>query len=470
MARIFSSRLKLARAAGIRYFSKDRGPLRPRSGTQLERVLRTKQVCHSDDYAAEAVSYAATLSVARSTVYVPMLKDDALIGVINIYRQEVRPFTDKQIELVQNFAAQAVIAIENTRLLNELRESLEQQTATSQVLSVISSSPGDLEPVFQAMLANAVRICEAKFGNLYLHEGGGLRMVAEHDVPPMFAKARRNRVVHPAPDSALSGVIGTKQTTHIPDLMATRSYKERHVSTVEAVEVGGVRTVVAVPLLKEDELLGVIAIYRQEVHPFTDKQVALLTNFAAQAVIAIENTRLLNELRESLQQQTATSEVLSVISSSPGELEPVFQSMLENATRICDANFGNLLLHDGNVFQVRAMHNAPPAWNELRQRNPSVRPGPNHPLARMAATKQFQHTIDLKVDVSYLERDPALVPIVDLAGARTALVVPMLKENELVGAIVIYRQEVRPFTDKQIALVRNLRCPGRNRHRKHPAT
>ena len=257
----------------------------------------------------------------------PMLKDNELIGVITIYRQEVRPFTDKQIELVTNFAAQAVIAIENARLLNELRESLEQQTATSEVLQVISSSPGELEPVFQAMLENATRICEAKFGNLYLHEEGALRIVASHNVPPAFAEARRRGPIHPLAATPLGELIRTKQTVQCPDLAATQAYAERNQTAVDAVELGGVRTVLAVPMLKDNELVGVIGIFRQEVRPFTDKQIELLTNFAAQAVIAIENTRLLNELRqrtddlsEALEQQTATSEVLRVISSSPGEL------------------------------------------------------------------------------------------------------------------------------------------------------
>src|SRR5262249_29982020 len=255
------------------------------------------------------------------------------IGAILVRRREARPITDKQIELVNNFAKQVVIALENPRLLNELRqrtgdvsEALAQQTATSEVLGVISSSPGELEPVFQTMLANATRICEAKFGNLYLYEDGALRIVASHNVPPAFAEARRRSPFHPPAGGAFGQAIRTKQTAHLFDLAATEPYEQRDPVVVEAGELGSVRTAVNVPMLKDNELIGIIAIFRQEVRPFTDKQVALLTNFAAQAVIAIENTRLLNELRESLQQQTATAGVLSVISNSPGELEPVFQA------------------------------------------------------------------------------------------------------------------------------------------------
>src|SRR5262249_4430994 len=246
------------------------------------------------------------------------------------------------------FAAQAVIAIENTRLLNELRDSLQQQTATAEVLGVISGSPGELTPVFETMLANAVRVCEAKFGTLYLYEDGALRTVATHSVPPAFAAARRRAPIRPLPDSgsSLAEVIRTKQPAQVADLAATRAYAERHPAAVDAVELGGCRTAVNVPMLKDNELIGVIAIFRQEVRPFTEKQIALLTNFASQAVIAIENTRLLNELRESLQQQTATAEVLQVISSSPGELEPVFESMLANAVRICEAKFGSMYFYE----------------------------------------------------------------------------------------------------------------------------
>src|SRR5262249_22864929 len=302
----------------------------------------------------------------------PLLREGNPIGVIVLQRKAVRPFTDKQIELVQTFADQAVIAIENTRLLSELRESLEQQTATSVVLQVISSSPGELEPVFETMLTNATRLCEAKFGILYLCEGDRLRVAATHDVPSAFAAVRRRGPFHPAPDGSLCEVIRTKQAVQTEDFAATRSYAEGHQATVDAVELGGVRTTLAVPMLKEDVLVGAIDIYRQEVRPFTDKQIELVSNFASQAVIAIENTRLLNELRESLAQQTATPEVLQVTSSSPGELEPVFRSMLANAVRICDASFGNLLLYDGDAFRHVALHNAPQPWAENQQRDPIV--------------------------------------------------------------------------------------------------
>ena len=448
-------------------------PFRPGPDTPTGRMVATKAVTQVADLAAEPrfteqddrdVRFGVGVGGIRTLLSVPMLKEDELIGAITIYRQEVRPFTDKQVDLVANFAAQAVIAIENTRLLNELRqrtgdlsEALEQQTATSEVLRVVSTSPGDMKPVFEAMLANALRICEAKFGHILLYDGERYHAAHLHNVPLSYREFwEQNGPIRPGPNTGLARLARTKQVAHIPDLKADSVYaSEREPLRVVAVDHAGARTFLAAPMIKDDQLIGAIVIYRQEVRPFTDKQIALVQNFAAQAVIAIENTRLLNELRKSLEQQTATSEVLSVISSSPGELEPVFQAMLANATHICEAKFGNLLLYDGNGFHVRAMHNAPPAWNELRRRDPSFHPGPKHPLARMAESKQLQHITDLKADKSYLERDPTLIPIVDLAGARTALVVPMLKEGELVGAIVIYRQEVRPFTDKQIALVQN---------------
>ena len=432
-------------------------PFVPGPAVPLGRLLRTKQVIRTIDAGAEeSKPLSAQLADARSHIAVPMLKDNELIGAICIYRQEVRPFTDKQVELVSNFAQQAVIAIENTRLLNELRESLQQQTATADVLKVISSSPEDLQPVFNSMLENATRLCQAKLGNLFLREGEGFRIAATHGAPSTHAAwLRREPVVRDHQHMPLGRVARTKEVVHIPDLTTEQTYIDRYPRMVDLVETSGARSLLTVPMLKNYEIIGAIGIYRQEVRPFTDKQIELVQNFASQAVIAIENTRLLRELRESLQQQTATSEVLQVISSSPGELEPVFQAMLANATRICEAKFGNFLLYDGNELRVVAMHGAPVGWAELRGRDPAVRPWPNNPLGRIVKTKQLQHIADIRTEKAYLDRDPAFVPLGEVAGARTLLIVPMLKENELVGVLGIYRQEVRPFTDKQIELVQN---------------
>src|SRR5262249_779620 len=302
------------------------------------RVINAKQPAQIADLAATqgyaernlGVVEAVELGGVRTTVNVPMLKDNELIGIIAIFRQEVRPFTEKQIALLTSFASQAVIAIENTRLLNELRrrtddlsEALEQQTATSEVLGIISSSPGELEPVFSAMLSNALRICEAKFGNLFLYENGLFREVSNVNVPPGFEAFVQRGPIAPNPGTGLARIVSTKQIAHIEDIRRLEAYASRDPFVVAWVESGGIRTLLIVPLVRENNLIGVIGIYRQEVRPFTDKQIELVKNFAKQAVIAIENARLLKELRqrtddlsEALEQQTATSEVLQVISSS----------------------------------------------------------------------------------------------------------------------------------------------------------
>ena len=611
--------------------------IRPHPESGLGYVARTKQIAHIDDIRTrqpylegdKAVVGLADLAGARTLLIVPMLKEDKLIGTIAIYRQEVRPFTDKQIALLQNFAAQAVIAIENTGLLNELRESLQQQTATSEVLKVISSSPGDLQPVFESLLRNATQLCKAKFGTLYLREEGGVRLVAAYDMPAKFYEVQSRAATQPAPGGPLEGALKTKRAVQIPDLAATEVYRQRHPRAVDAVELGRIRTAVAVPMLKDDEPIGVISIHRPEVALFDEKQIALLTSFAAQAVIAIENARLLNELRELLQQQTATadvlkvisrstfdlqgvldtlvelaarlceadranlwrpsgdvyriaagfalspeheealrrhsirpgryscvgrvllegkavhitdaqsdpeynqaevlnigvtrtmlgvpllregipigvlvvtrsavrpftekqielietfadqaviaienarlfeaeqersrelsqaleqqtatSEVLQVISSSPGDLEPVFETMLAKAVRICDARFGNIFRWDGDALHLLAAHNVPIAFDDVRRRLP-LRPSPG-PLGRMVATKTVVHVTDLAGEKSYIERAPSVVAAVELGGIRTFLAVPMLKEGELIGAFTLNRPEVRPFTEKEIALV-----------------
>ena len=435
----------------------------PGPDNPLMHLVRTRQPVQVPDM-RESRAYldgeplpVAAVEVAgiRTLLSVPMFKDEEVVGSITIYRKEVRPFTDKQIELVTNFAAQAVIAIENTRLLNELRQSLEQQTATAEVLGVISSSPGDLQLVFDKMLRNAVHICDAKFGTLYLYQEGRLRFGAAHDVPPAFAEARGKGPFTPAPDTAIGGAVTTKQTVQVADLAATQSYADRNPVVVVGVEVAGVRTAFTVPMLKDNDLIGVISIYRKEVRPFSDKQIALVENFAAQAVIAIENARLLNELRESLERQTATADVLRIISSSPGDLQPVFSAMLESAARLCDASFGNIFRWDNDALRLVATYNTPAAFVEARSHLP-LRRDQNNPIAQMLAAKTVLHVEDLAADERYTKRcDPNIIAAVELGGVRTFLAVPMLKDNELIGALIVYRQEVRPFSDKQIELVKN---------------
>ena len=419
----------------------------------------------------------ARLGNFRTILGVPLLREGIPVGIFNLHRAEVRPFTEKQIKLVETFADQAVIAIENVRLFEaeqqrtrELTESLEQQTATSEVLQVISSSPGELQPVFEGMLEKAVRICDAKFGNIYRWDGSAMRLVSAHNTPPAFAEARRRSALLGGPKTAMRRMVATNTTVHVIDAAADEAYLERDASYVEAVELAGVRTLLVVPLLKDNGLMGAFTVYRQEVRPFAEKQIALVQNFAAQAVIAIENTRLLNELRqrttdltertadltEALEQQTATSEVLQVISSSPGDLQPVFTAMVEHAVRICNAKWGNIHLWDGETLHLAASHNVPPAFAAFRRSNPHYPPHPKALFGRLAATQTVTQIADSATVEAYTERlDPVHVAAVELGGARTALGVPMLKENRVIGAFALIRQEVRPFTDKQIELVQN---------------
>jgi GAF domain-containing protein len=349
------------------------------------------------------------------------------------------------------------------RLTRELREALEQQRAASEVLRVISPSTGQLDPVFQTILANATRICGANFGILNLHENGSWPPAALHNVPQAFIELRRREpMLHFGPEHPLEQVATTKRALHIADVRTTVGYKAGDPAHLNIVELAGARTALVVPMCNEGNLIGAITIYRQEVRPFSEKHIELVTNFAAQAVIAIENTRLFNELRqrtddltEALEQQTATSDLLQVISGSPGNLEPVFHAMLENAVGICGANFGNMFLYEDDAFRTVAMFNAPEAYANVRMGAP-LHPPSDSGLGRLVATKEVAQIADLRTVERYvINRDPFVVAAVELAGIRTLLAVPMLKEGRLVGAIVIYRQEVRPFSEKQIELVKN---------------
>ena len=402
---------------------------------------------------AKAVTY-------RSIAAVPLLHEGNPIGAIAVARANAGSFPKRQIVLLQAFADQAVIAIKNVRLFDEvqvrsrdLSEALQQQTATADVLKVISSSPGDLEPVFDALLTNAMQVCDAKFGFMYRASDTDMKIMAHKcDVPAYLEFAQKARFT---PQTIVGHVAETKQVIQVVDIAATQRYADREPLAVAAVEIGRVRTILGVPLLKDNEVKGAILLYRQEVRPFTDKQIELVQNFAAQAVIAIENTRLLNELRESLQQQTSTADVLKVISSSPGELEPVFQAMLENATRVCEAKFGALYLFEGNAFRAVALDGAaPPSFVEARRRHPMLPLIPGTALGRVAATKQTIQIADVQAEPAYRGSTAHIIGV-EMGGLRTVISVPMLKEGELIGAFNLFRQEVRPFTDKQVELVSN---------------
>jgi class 3 adenylate cyclase len=436
-----------------------RALLRPPPDAPLGRVAATKQVAHIADVRT-ILSYSerdpfvvdgAELGGYRTVLSVPMLKDNELIGAININRQEVRPFTDKQIALVKSFAAQAVIAIENARLLTETREALEQQTATAEVLQVINSSPGGLTRVFDAILEKAHRLCGTDFGGLQLQDGGKFRSVAERGLADSLAELLR-RPFEPVPESPPARLLRGERIVHIAD-MAELARQGRDATRAQAAAEHGFRTGLFVPLRKDTDLLGYIVAVRREVRLYSEKEIALLENFAAQAVIAMENARLLTETREALEQQTATAEVLQVINSSPGDLAPVFDAMLEKTLRLCEAAHGNFLTFDGEVFHTAAFRGELQFAEYRRQLGP-LRPAENSQLARLVQGGATLHRIDAREDEAYRD-DPAFRQNVDGLGIRTALTVPLRKGGALLGAVRVYRREVRPFSDKQIALLEN---------------
>ncbi|MBS0525204.1 MAG: GAF domain-containing protein, partial [Proteobacteria bacterium] len=385
------------------------------------------------------------LGGARTILSVALRKDGVLLGMIAIYRQEVRPFTDKQIALLQGFAAQAVIAMENARLLTELRESLEYQTATSDVLSVISRSTSELEPVLKSMLAAATRLCGVHMGGVAVRRGDVLRYVTSTGVSAEFDRWLRE-TPHPIDRSSIAGrAAADKRVTYIPNVAADPDYAMPITTTV-----GNMQSLLAVPLLREDEVVGVMTLGRSNTEPFTERQIALVRTFADQAVIAMENTRLLAELRESLDRQTATTEVLAAINSSPGDLTPVFESMLEKAHALCRVEYGSLQLYDGTMLRAVAVHDLPEVLAARLQEG--YVPGPA--FRRLIEGADFEHIPDVaEID------DPMAKTVVD-AGIRTLLRVPLRKDGKLLGLIVAARKEVRPFADKEIALLQSFASQG----------
>jgi signal transduction histidine kinase len=450
--------------ARFKRWLRQNSPFRPFPGSSAYRILRGERIVHvadrrdEDAYRkSEVFRELVDTSGIRTSLSVALRRNETLLGMINVYRQQVRPFTDKQIALVRNFAAQAVIAIENTRLLNELRqrtddltESLEQQTATSEVLKVISSSPGDLNPVFEAMLTSAMRICEANFGHLLLYDGESHRAAYLHNLPAAYREMWEHGPMRVSPKLALGRLSRTKQVIQLTDIKADPAYyTERDPLRVATVELGGARTLLCVPMLKEDQFVGAIVIYRQEVRPFTEKQIALATNFAAQAVIAIENARLLNELRESLEQQTATSEVLKVISSSPADIQPVLDIIGERAEKLCDAEISIVSIVDGDLIRLASSHGVAEAGVDALRRNFPMRLTDETVTARTIRTRSVCHVADVLSDPQYQAKHAAR-----LGGFRGCLGVPMVRDERVVGAVFVARKQPGLFSDAQVQLLK----------------
>jgi GAF domain-containing protein len=414
-------------------------------GSLTGRTVLEGKVIHIPDAQSDpeyTMNELTKLDPFRTMLGVPLLREGNPIGVITLTRAIVRPFTKQEIQLVTTFADQAVIAIENTRLLNELRESLQQQTATADVLKVISRSTFDLQSVLDTLVESAVRLCEADIGHIARpKEEGFFQTQASFGMSRELKDELERTPFKPGRGSVISRALLERATVQVLDAQTDPEYK-----LSKAQKAGDYRTIIGAPLLREGTPIGVFGLGRYSVRQFTSKQIELLTTFADQAGIAIENTRLLNELRDSLQQQTATADVLKVISRTAFDLQPIFDTLVENAVRLCEAERAFLFRFDGKLLRSAASYNVSPELSEFVDKNP-IAPGRHSISARAALERRTVHVPDIQDDPEYA------YAVRDERPIRTTLAVPMLKGDALVGTITIYRLELKPFTDKQIALV-----------------
>jgi two-component system NtrC family sensor kinase len=385
----------------------------------------------------------------RTVLGLPLLREGQAIGCLFLRRTVVRPYSAKQIALLQTFADQAVIAIENVRLFDaeqqrahELREALARQTATSEVLQVISSSTFDLETVFDTLLETAMRLCESNMAAIWRSDGQAFRLAASRGFSGQFEKFARDNPITPDRGSITGRTALDGRTVHIPDVLADPQY-----TSLDYQSRGNYRSALGVPLLREGETIGVFALTRSEVKPYTKTQIELVQSFAAQGVVAIENVRLLSELRESLQQQTATADVLKVISRSTFDLQAVLDTLVQSAAKLCEADMAALLRPQGSAFQQLASYGYSLDLNKFMETHP-VQLGRGTVTGRTVVEGKIIHIPDVLADQEF-----EFIESVKIGGMRTMLGVPLLREGIPTGVIVLSRLSVRPFTDKQIDLV-----------------